>query len=154
MTVWPESHVTNGLWAHKPNLVKIHFALICKMMIWSSHNFCTCHDSWAVMACANLWLDWIIKIKIKENSISIRFQLGTKNCLWNRSWPSMSTWAMSPRICKSRLAESRVMLFGFHICPLPTCWQLIYVSAIPLSSCPIWHRGVTIHLAKIRFILR
>ena len=22
-------------------------------------HFCTCHDSWAVMACAKLWLDWI-----------------------------------------------------------------------------------------------
>ena len=65
----------------------------------------------------------------------------------------MSIWAMPLRTCKSRLAESRVMLFGFHICPLPTCWQLIYVSAIPLSSCPIWHRDVTIHSVTIRFIL-
>ena len=27
--------------------------------------FCTCNDSWVVMACAKLWYDWVIKVKIK-----------------------------------------------------------------------------------------
>ena len=46
----------------------------CKNMNCSyvnNHNqirsqFCTCHDSSAVMTCAKLWPDWIIKIKLKE----------------------------------------------------------------------------------------
>ena len=32
-------------------------------------KFCTCHDSSAVVACAKLWLDWLIRIKIKANRI-------------------------------------------------------------------------------------
>ena len=37
-------------------------------------QFCTCHDSSAVMTCAKLWHDWII-IKIKTKNNFTRFQL-------------------------------------------------------------------------------
>ena len=44
-------------------------------------QFCTCHDSSAVVTCANLWPGWIIEIMIKsENNfhkISIRGSLST-----------------------------------------------------------------------------
>ena len=43
--------------------------------IWS--QFCTCHDSWAVMACAKLWPDCIIRIKITTKVFYSRFQLRT-----------------------------------------------------------------------------
>ena len=38
-------------------------------------QFCTCHDSLAVMACTNLWSDWMIKIIITTKNIYERFQL-------------------------------------------------------------------------------
>ena len=28
-------------------------------------QFCTCHNSWAVVACAKLWPDWILEIKMR-----------------------------------------------------------------------------------------
>ena len=37
-------------------------------------QFCTCHDSSAVMACAKLWSDWIIHIKCRAKRIFTRFQ--------------------------------------------------------------------------------
>ena len=55
--VWNEA----GYWARfakiiwASNLVKILFALIPLLIIQSGHNICTCHDSWAVMTCAQLW---------------------------------------------------------------------------------------------------
>ena len=54
------THLTKGLWFHYWNLTKILFALNfnCNVPIWS--QFCTCHDSSAVMTCAKLWPDWII----------------------------------------------------------------------------------------------
>ena len=39
-------------------------------------QFCTCHDSWAVMACAKLWPDCVIKIRITSHQIFTIFQLG------------------------------------------------------------------------------
>ena len=38
-------------------------------------QFCTCHDSWAVMTCAKLWHDWIIRIELKSKWIFKSFQL-------------------------------------------------------------------------------
>ena len=37
-------------------------ALTYQRMIWSAKKICTYHDSWAVVLCANLWADWIMKI--------------------------------------------------------------------------------------------
>ena len=41
-------------------------------------QFCTCHDSRAVMACANLWPDWSMRIKIGVKR-TLNFEL--INCL-------------------------------------------------------------------------
>ena len=38
-------------------------------------QFCTCHDSSAVVACINLWPHWIIRIKMKLKRIFTRFEL-------------------------------------------------------------------------------
>ena len=40
-----------------------------------SLQFCTCHDSFAVVTSANLWPDWIIGTEIRAEEISTRFQL-------------------------------------------------------------------------------
>ena len=50
----------------------IHISLIFLMLLLEKNcdqirsQFCTCHNSWAVMACAKLWHDLIIVIIIKE----------------------------------------------------------------------------------------
>ena len=38
-------------------------------------QFCTCHDSWAVVTCAKLWLVWIIICHLKAMCILVRFGL-------------------------------------------------------------------------------
>ena len=47
------------------------------LKIWSIRQpFDTCINSnWAVVTCANLWLDWIIRILITVNRICLGFQL-------------------------------------------------------------------------------
>ena len=45
-------------------------------------QFCTGHDSWAVMACAKLWHDWIIRVEIRKKKLR-RYKL--INFLWNVS---------------------------------------------------------------------
>ena len=37
-------------------------------------QFCTCHDSWAVVACTNLWSGWNRYIQNGEKLIATRFQ--------------------------------------------------------------------------------
>ena len=37
-------------------------------------QFCSCHGSWAVVACANLWPDWSIRINIGAKWVFTRFQ--------------------------------------------------------------------------------
>ena len=38
-------------------------------------QFCTCHNSLAVVTCAKLSVDWTIKIKVRTDTIFSRFQL-------------------------------------------------------------------------------
>ena len=38
-------------------------------------QFCTCHDSWAVVTCVKFWRDFVIIIKVKTSRIFTRFQL-------------------------------------------------------------------------------
>ena len=63
------AHYTKALWGHNPKF----------MMIFKNYNqirsqFCICHNS-AVMTCAKLWHDWIIRIGIMTKIIFTRFQL-------------------------------------------------------------------------------
>ena len=87
-TIWnrvPGTHFTNGLWAHTWNLVKIHVALILiKRVIPTGHNFCTCHDSSAVVACAKLWPVLIIISRIRATYVFTIFRLWmNKPFVWN-----------------------------------------------------------------------
>ena len=60
---------------------KVYISLwskFCKNMCENTDEFrsqfYTCHDSWAVVTCANLWPDWIIRIEIRASWIFTRFQ--------------------------------------------------------------------------------
>ena len=45
-------------------------------------QFCTCHDSSAVVACPKLWTDWITRIRIRAKRI---FNDELSNHMWNGS---------------------------------------------------------------------
>ena len=77
----PEIHITTHLWAENPTLVKEDMEFYAKYNDPIKSQFCTCHDSSAVVACATLWLDWIIRIKIRANIIFMRFQSGARKSL-------------------------------------------------------------------------
>ena len=47
--------------------------------------FGTCHDSWAVVTCAKLWPDWIIRIDIRAKKFSQDFNCKLMKRWWNRS---------------------------------------------------------------------
>ena len=36
-------------------------------------EFCTCHNSWAVVTCAKFWHDWMVRIKIRAKWMLIIF---------------------------------------------------------------------------------
>ena len=46
-------------------------------------QFCTCHDSSAVVTCAKLWDDWIISLQVKANIFLEDFEYKLINHLWN-----------------------------------------------------------------------
>ena len=49
-------------------------------------QFCTCHDSSAVVTCANLRPDWIMRIMIKAKELFTRdFSYELIDCLWTGS---------------------------------------------------------------------
>ena len=54
-------HFTKGLWAHNWNFVNIYITLLEKND-QARLQFCTCHNSSAVVTCADLWPDWILTI--------------------------------------------------------------------------------------------
>ena len=64
---FPGHYITHELWPHDSNLVKINDPI--------RTQFCTCHNSLAVVTCANLWPDCINTIEITVATISPIFQL-------------------------------------------------------------------------------
>ena len=78
---WPPSepithsaHLTHDLWAHDWNLVSSHFVLNIDSDDPIRSQFCTCHDSSAVMTCAKLWPDVIIIFHVKSMCTVTRFK--------------------------------------------------------------------------------
>ena len=63
---WEPFH---SLWPHNSNLVKKLFCCCMRHNGPLGSQFCAWHDSSAVMTCANLWRDWIIRIEIKAKWI-------------------------------------------------------------------------------------
>ena len=54
-------------------------------------QFCTCHDSWAAVKCAKLWLDWIIILCVRANCNLQDLDNELINCLRNGS-QRKTTW--------------------------------------------------------------
>ena len=57
-------------------------------------HFCTCHDSWAAVACANLWPSWKIRIDIRTKWMIYVIRLWTHEpfvrCIPEPIWTSIS----------------------------------------------------------------
>ena len=68
------THFSSSLWAQNPNLGTILGDSYVKINDQIRSQFCTCHDSLAVVTCAKLWPDWIIRIKINAKRVFTRFQ--------------------------------------------------------------------------------
>ena len=83
-------------------------------------QFCTCHDSLAVMTCANLWPDSIITIIIITKWSLSRFQLRTNKPSWNGSLTSLSVGIyMEPR---------QHMLIECEYMPSLNFWPVIWIA--------------------------
>ena len=82
-------------------------------------NFCTCHDSHAVVACAKIWSDSMI-----INWITITKML---HKIWYFAWKSISK--MIP-------ADSMAACFGLHDLAMKASWKLdaIFIHCPPQSS--------------------
>ena len=64
--------------SHPKLIIEISQQFVCSKFD-SNHpirsQFCTCHDSFAVMACAKLWTDWMIIFHGRARYIFTKFQL-------------------------------------------------------------------------------
>ena len=69
----PGTHFTNNVWAHHPKLIYTCSSYMLNNYLIRS-QFCTCHDSSAVVARTKLWVVLIIRIKIRVKRIITRFQ--------------------------------------------------------------------------------
>ena len=74
MLSFPRPSHTKCLWAHNSDLVSILYALILIVRIRVRPQFCTWHDSWAVMPCAKLWADLIISFHVRAKHNFARFE--------------------------------------------------------------------------------
>ena len=48
-------------------------------------QFCTCHDSWAVVACAKLWHNVMIVLLKKSTNVEQNLDYELISCWWNKS---------------------------------------------------------------------
>ena len=86
---WPMiiPYFTTGLWTFNKNLMKMIFYSNFSNKDPIMSQFCTCHDSWAVMACAKLWHDLMIIFHVRATCIVKRFWLWVcKSFVW---WPQI-----------------------------------------------------------------
>ena len=100
----------------QPKSYKNTCTFISKIMIRSSHNFCTCHDSLAVVACAKFWPDWIIRIKTPLRIILIIYQACAPKPFVK--WVNIMMWAW--------LWRPHIVQPGYKVAPLSTYnspWQ-------------------------------
>ena len=70
----PWIHPTNRLWVRNKNFQK-HFCYNSDIKDSIKSQFCTCHDSWAVMACEKLWFNLMIIFHKRTAQSFIRFGL-------------------------------------------------------------------------------
>ena len=126
--LWPDTHLTRPLWANNSNLLKNSF--------WSDFysddairsQFCTCHDSSAVMSCVKLWPDIIIVFHIKA---SIKASIFTKSELWaialigiHLRYPSHSRFFLhNPDLMSFFILHSK--------CQQNDCYNFLYKSQLP-----------------------
>ena len=90
-------------------------------------QFCTCHDSWAVMTCAKLWPDWITRIRISQRVTSTRFQLWAQKPKWNGSiFPGIRIPIGQPCKC---------LIFIMESLPWILLWNLSVFSYCDPNSC-------------------
>ena len=64
MLPWPGIYLTKNSWPHNPNLIKNIGCCHVKNNHANMSQFCTCHDSMAVVACAKSCPVWIIRIRM------------------------------------------------------------------------------------------
>ena len=65
-----DSGSNHGWWADNLNLLTSTYCSEGNILIRSSQNFCTMPHAmtfWTIVACAILWFDWIIRIRIRAN---------------------------------------------------------------------------------------
>ena len=65
---WPKAHFTDSFFHFNPSLIRIllYFNSISRLQIPT--NYCTCHDSSAVMPCTKFARDYSISIKWRTKS--------------------------------------------------------------------------------------
>ena len=71
--------VCDDLWVLGPSSQRVY-----EIITHIRSHFRTCHDSSAVLPCANMWPDWVIAIIITSKWIFSRFELWN-SVLWNIS---------------------------------------------------------------------
>ena len=104
------AYFTKSLWAHNSNFINIYVAFMWKIIMRSGHKFCTCHDSWAVMACVILWTDHIMRIKIREKFIFIYDLI---NDLWD-GWMVGLDVRLAVGGCKGQGSLGRLLKIYLH----------------------------------------
>ena len=72
-----------------------------------STQFCTCHDSLAIMACAKLWNDWIIICQSSTICFSRDLDYELINSLWNVSLSTINHHCMITHNWPARIWHQR-----------------------------------------------
>ena len=117
-------HITSCSWAHNPNLMamSLGYSEISHDQIMS--QLCTCHDSWAVMACANLWPDMNITCLVKLCIFLYGLPHKFINCSWTGFLDSRAPERSGVPI--GTLAHTIILLMIFPYGMLPSSYSYSY----------------------------
>ena len=122
-----------------------------------SSQFCTCYDSSAAMACANLWSDCIITLKIRAKIFLQNFRYGLVNCLWNVSLSSANERPIYRTLnCQSWPLSVQKSPQGVPItvnAAPNTGISLIQIDDVSKKTIKVWHYLFSLILSMI-FILK
>ena len=149
-------HFTKALWDFTSNLFKKICCSDIKTNDPITTQFCTCHDSSAVMTCAKLWYDLVIIVKVRVKFIFTKFQMWVHKTLcimgplskWRIHKMNMSSLNIIHQLTEVKSLFSISVLMAWSntiVSPASLQWRhfslalscrecvLVYVTKLPLK---------------------
>ena len=135
----PQTHFTKALWDKNSSY------FYTKNVSPIRSLFCTCHDSRVAVTFAELWPDWIIRMKIRKNSIFIDFS----SVVIVVEYMTLSNAFLSSAFPKEYMGDYKIISLTVRLswfcgcCNCTTVWPICSMSCSMGLAWPFVHTATS-----------